>query len=110
MDFNSQKNSKRIIKIKLGNLIKSYESVVENIVITKENIVVRIFRIKKLHKLHDFFGGKVLDVILFATEEHGIIGSYLNDIEGKTNWIVSEHGDILKDYIDYSNYKFGALL
>ena len=110
LDFDNQKNSTRTIKIKCANITKSYESVLEDIVIIKENIKVRIFRIKKLAKLSNFFGGAELDVVLFATEEHGVIGSYVNDKTGDKNLILGERGDILRDYIDYSNFEFGELL
>jgi len=110
LDLDSPKNAKRTIEIKCGKITKTYESVLENIIVTKGNITVRIFRIKKLAKLDDFFGRRVLDIVLLATEEYGIIGSYLNDNDGKRNVIVSERGDILRDYIDYSKYEFGELL
>ncbi|SHF22408.1 hypothetical protein SAMN05444377_10554 [Flavobacterium fontis] len=106
LDFKCKKNELRTITINCNDFTKTYKCILENTVNVDKNINVKIFRIEKLIRLSDFFGGKELDLVVLATEKHGIIGTYLQ--EGNT--IISARGDILKDLIDYNKYNFARLL
>ena len=106
LDFKSKRNECRTITIKFKDITKNYKCILENTIHVNSNINVKIFRIEKLIELSDLFGGKELDLIVLATEKHGIIGTYLQD----GNTIISARGDILKDLIDYNKYNFATLL
>lgn len=110
-DLNSKLNETNKIEFKNDEMIKSFDCILEKKIITKENLEVGVFRIKKWIKLPDFFDGLELDIIAFVTQKYGVIGSYVLDIDKMGNpLMISPKGDILKNYIDYSKISEAELL
>jgi len=99
-DMSLKQFSSKTIEIKHGSLVEKLECLYENKLITKQNLEVRIFRIKNYQCLE----GLCLDAIFFITKEYGIIGSYFTDPNYSEKIIVSPGGNIFPDYIDYSIY------
>lgn len=78
----------------------------EKKITTKGKLEVFVFRIKKCIQLSDFFGGEKVDIIVLTTLKHGVIGSYMTDIDKSGNTVmISPLGNILKENIDYSKIK-----
>jgi len=105
--FSSSIGEDTEIKIKYGNETITKINTLENIITTKNGIKVYVF---KFHKLFYLFVDNnrladKLDVVLFATEAHGLIGSYLTGIERDKKIMIAPAGEILADYIDYSEYE-----
>jgi len=110
-DLNSKLNKTNKIDIQNSKKIKSFECILEKQIITKQNLEVKVFRIKKWGRLPSFFGGSELDAVVFVTKKYGVIGSYFSDIYSCENEIMlGPSGEILKEYIDYSKTREGELL
>ncbi len=98
------------IKIRFNDKTKIFQCSYENDYLIKKNIKVKKFRIKNIFLYQpDFDENKYfpMDGVFFVTENYGIIGDYLI---GDNDWIISPSGNILEDYIDYSDKTFGKLL
>ncbi len=109
-DFEIPLNKKRSIQIHYqDSLLQTFESVLESKLQLKDNSTVYLFRVYDFyyyeHNVGEF--SSPFDVMFFITEENGIIGSYLTD---DTKLIVSPAGNILTEYIDYSDYTNCKLL
>lgn len=106
-DLNSKLKQKSKIEIQYLNRKKNFTCTLEKRIITKENFEVTIFRIDKLAEYYS----DSYDAVLFVTKEHGVIGSYLTDIEEDgTKTMIAPAGEILQEYIDYSKYERRRLL
>jgi hypothetical protein len=106
-DLNSKLKQKSKIEIQYLNKKKIFTCTLEKRIITKENLEVNIFRIDKWAKYYS----ASFDAVLFVTKEHGVIGSYLTDIEEDgTKTMIAPAGEILQEYIDYSKYEIRRLL
>jgi hypothetical protein len=88
-----------------GTVRKKYT--LENIVTTNDKTEVLVFRFHEF--FYVFFDNNTipddkLDVVFFATKEHGLIGSYISGYEDNEKIMISPAGEILADYIDYTEY------
>ena len=110
-DLNAELNKNEKIIIKSGKKIKFFDCIFEKKIETKEKLKVGVFRIKKWAKLPDFFGGLEMDIIVFLNIKYGVIGSYYELIEKNNEKVmIAPTGEILKNYIDYSQIREGKLL
>jgi len=105
-DMGMPQFSSRKIEIEHDNTTDVFLCIYENKIITRENLEVRIFRIKDCA----CFDSHWLDEIFFMTREYGIIGSYFTDSRYFEKIMISPAGDILRDYIDYSGVKLKRIL
>lgn len=99
------------IEITYQDQKKSFDCIYEKKIITKEQIEVRVFKVIDLYYYHHSMEFSCsLDVVFFVTRDFGIIGSYLTDIDlDGSEVMISPAGEILKDYIDYSNLELRTL-
>ena len=110
-DLNAELNKSKKIVIKSGRKLKFFDCIFEKKIETKEKLKVGVFRIKKWAKLPDFFGGSEMDIIVFLNSKYGVIGSYYELIEKNNEKVmIAPAGEILKNYIDYSQIREGKLL
>jgi hypothetical protein len=112
-DFNYETNKPHNITINYcDSLTQSFQAIIESKIIMKNNETAYIYRIKDFfywfHNGYDFTTSA--DVILFITKKQGIIGSYIegNDLDGST-CMIGPAGNILSDYIDYTEIKMRYL-
>lgn len=109
-DLNSKLNETKKIEFKNANLKRSFDCALEKKITTKGKLEVFVFRIKKFIQLPSFFGDEKLDVIVFTTLKHGVIGSYMTDIDHSGNtFMIAPRGNILKEDIDYSQINEAVL-
>ena len=104
-DFKSKINKPHEINIEYRNQVFKYNCTLQEKVFTKEYIEVFVFKIEDLFNFYE--DGEFIkseDVMFFATIEYGIVGSYISGIEKDGQKImIAPAGEILSDYIDYSN-------
>lgn len=86
------------------------------------NQIGREVLLRNVHKVHDLFVYEFIlkgsyfyeeisyDITFFVTQNQFIHGCYLlgKDSDG-TEMVIAEQGEIFRDYIDYSNKRFGTL-
>lgn len=102
-DFNAKLNETKKIIIKAKEKIKTFDCTLEKQIQTNKNLNIKVFRIQKWAKLSNFFGGLEMDVIVFLSDKHGVIGSYYESLDKYNKKImIAPAGEILKNYIDYS--------
>ncbi|MBT3301318.1 MAG: hypothetical protein HOD63_14365 [Bacteroidetes bacterium] len=104
-DFKKSLNEDYTIPITILDKKYSIKASVEEIVNWKEGIEVYVFRFQETY----YYLDRPLDVILLCSKENGILGSYLTTYENENKILIAPGGEILKDYIDYSDYKIRYL-
>lgn len=104
-DFEKSINEEYIIDFSINNKKYFIKASIEQKVIWKDGIEVYVFRFKDTY----YYYNKSLDTIILCSKENGIIGSYLTTKEEGKSLLIAPGGEILREYIDYSNYEIRYL-
>ncbi len=108
-DFNLRPQQVQEVKIFHNGLHSTFNYSLEKKITINDGPEVYIFRTLELRS----YEGMSLDVMFFITKEHGVIGSFTTTEERTEEGeeiMISPRGNILKDYIDYSNFALRELL
>jgi len=112
-DLNAELNRPYKASIQYSDsLFKTLDCELERIILFHNEVEVYVFHIKDIYNYYhgdEFLSS--LDVMFFVTAKHGVIGSYFTttNLDG-TEVLISPAGEILQDYIDYSNMKIEKIL
>jgi len=93
-------------KISINNLVE-YTYFLKDIVKRESKSPVYIFQVQNFDSWRHDDNSHIrqFDVVFFVSKEEGFIGSYLIDGTDNEKHYIEPRGNILKVYIDYSDYK-----
>lgn len=98
-------------KLYINNLAE-YTYFLKDIVKKEPKSPVYLFQVQNFDSWRHDYNSPIrqFDVVFFVSKEEGFIGSYLIDGTDNEKHYIEPRGNIMKDYIDYSDYKSYLLL
>jgi hypothetical protein len=113
-DLNQDLNSIRNIEISyeedsFKGEKQIYTVILENKLKSEDNLEVYVYRLKDFFYYMPDNEIRKLDVVVFITQENGVIGSYISSISKDTEIVIYPAGNILEEQIDYKNKQRATL-